>query len=81
MREKLATHHQIEGLYDRVRAQLAAIESSTDGMYAKIVKLQATDVEEAVVVNQSISAQLDTLSSDLHILESAVEETLQEMAS
>jgi hypothetical protein len=79
-REQLATYRQIEGLYDRVKAQLAAIETSTDGVYAKIVKLQATDLQEAILVNQSISAHLDALSSDMHILESVVEETIQEIA-
>jgi len=79
-REQLATHRQIEGLYDRVKAQLAAIETSTDGVYAKIVKLQATDLQEAILVNQSISEHLDALSSDMHILESVVEETIQEIA-
>lgn len=80
-REQLTTYQQIVGLYDRVRAQLAAIETSTDGVYAKIVKLQATDVEQAVLVNQSISAHLDALSVDIHSLESAVEETMQEISA
>ncbi len=80
-REQLQTYQQIVGLYDRVRAQLAAIETSTDGVYAKIVKLQATDVEQAVLVNQSISAHLDALSVDIHSLESAVEETMQEIGA
>jgi hypothetical protein len=79
-REQLATYRQIEGLYDRVKAQLAAIETSTDGVYAKIVKLQATDLQEAILVNQSIAEHLDALSSDMHILESVVEETIQEIA-
>jgi hypothetical protein len=79
-REQLSTYRQIEGLYDRVKAQLAAIETSTDGVYAKIVKLQATDIEEAVMVNQSITAHLDALSGDMRALESAVEETMQEIS-
>ena len=79
-RDKLATHRQIEGLYDRIRAQLAAIATSTDGTHAKIVKLQATDLEDAASVNQSISENLDTLSSEMRVLEGAVEETLAEIS-
>jgi hypothetical protein len=79
-REQLATYRQIEGLYDRVKAQLVAIEASSDGVYAKIIKLQATDLQEAIMVNQSITAHLDALSSDMHILESVVEETIQEIS-
>ncbi len=80
MRDKLSTHTQIEGLYDRVRAQLAAVDSTLVGMHAKMVKLQATDLEEAAVVNNSISANLEALSVDLHGLDSAMEEILQEIA-
>ena len=79
-RQQLETINQIEGLYDRINAQLNVIESSLDTIHAKIVKLKATDIEEAILVGQSIMERVDTLATDINLLESTVEETLQEFS-
>jgi hypothetical protein len=77
-RQQHATYEQIEGLYDRIKAQLAVIETSLDGVQAKVIKLNATDIEEAATVGASISQHLDALSTDMQVLESTVSETLEE---
>jgi hypothetical protein len=77
-RQQLATYRQIEGLYDRVNAQLSVIETSLETVNAKLVKLSATDVQEAIAANQSIATHLESVHSDIHTLETTVEETIQE---
>ena len=79
-RQQLETYQQIEGLYDRIRAQLSVIETALDGVNAKLVKLSATDIQEVMVTNESIGSHLQSMTSDIHILESAVDETIQEFA-
>ena len=79
-RQQLATYVQIDGLCDRVKAQLSVIETSLDSMQAKLIKLNATDIEEAVTVGASLSRNLDTLTSDIQVLESTVDETIREFA-
>lgn len=77
-RQQLETYNQLQGFYDRIKAQLSVIETSLDGVQAKIVKLNATDIEEAASIGASITQHLDALSSDMHMLESTVSETLEE---
>lgn len=79
-RRQLDTYMQIEGLYDRIKAQLSVIETSLDGVQAKVVKLNATDIEEAATVGASISQNLDALTDDMHVLESTVDETMKELS-
>ena len=80
-RQQLGTYRQIEGLYDRVTAQLSVIETTLETVNAKLVKLRATDVSEAMAVNQSISDHIESVRSEIHILESTVEETMQEFTA
>ena len=79
-RQQLETYRQIEGLYDRIRAQLAVIETALDGVNAKLVKLGATDIQEVMATNESIGSHLQSMTTDIHILESTVDETIQEYA-
>ncbi len=80
-REQLETLHELEGLFDRIRAQLTVIETSLDGLRARIVKLNAADLDEAALVGRSFAEQIRELTSDINILESTVEETMQEIAA
>ncbi len=79
-RQQLETYHQIVGLYDRIKAQLAVIESSIDGVQAKIIKLNATDPEEAASVGASLSVHLGALTTEMQVLESTVDETIKELS-
>ncbi len=77
--KELETYGQLQGLRDRIHAQLKLIETSLDGLAAKLVKLEATDLAEAISINDSISEHVQTMTSDVEILESTFEETMQEL--
>lgn len=77
--KELETYQQLQDLRDRIHAQLKLIESSLDGLSAKLVKLDASDLSEAISINDSITENVQTMTSDVHILESSYEETMQEL--
>lgn len=79
-RHQLETYRQIEDLYDRIKGQLSVIESSFDGVHAKVVKLNATDPEKAATLGASLSDHLGALRTDIQILETTVNETIQELS-
>lgn len=76
--KELETYRQLQGLRDRIHAQLELIGTSLDGLSAKLVKLDATDVSEAISINESIAEHVQTMTSDVELLESTFEETFQE---
>ena len=77
--KELETYKQLQGLRDRIHAQLKLIETSLDGLSAKLVKLEASDLAEAITINESIAENVQTMTSDVEILESTYEETMQEL--
>ncbi len=77
-RQEYQTYQQIAGIYDRIKAQLSVINSSLDGVQAKIIKLRATDIKAAASVRASITENLAALTSDMQVLETSVSEILQE---
>lgn len=77
--KELETYNQLHGLRDRIHAQLKLIETSLDGLSAKLVKLDASDLAEAVSINDSITENVQTMTSDVQILESTYDETMQEL--
>ena len=78
--KELETYLQLQGLRDRIHAQLKLIETSLDGLSAKLVKLDASDLAEAISINDSITENVQNMTSDVQILESTYEETMQELA-
>jgi hypothetical protein len=79
--KELETYAQLHGLRDRIHAQLKLIETSLDGLSAKLVKLEATDLAEAVSINDSITENVQTMTSEVEILESSYDETMRELVS
>lgn len=79
-RQQLETYRQIEGLYDRIQAQLSIIQTSLEGVQAKIIKLDASDPEEAATIGASLSDHLGALETDIQVLESTVDETIKELS-
>jgi hypothetical protein len=79
-RQQLETYLQIEGLYDRIKAQLSVIQTSLDGMHARVVKLNATDPEKLATLGASLSDHLGALQSDMQVLETTVDETIKELS-
>lgn len=77
--KELETYHQLQGLRDRIHAQLKVIDTSLDTLAAKLVKLEASDVTEAISINDSITENVATMTSDVQILETTYEETMQEL--
>lgn len=77
--KELETYHQLQGLRDRIHAQLQVIETSLDTLAAKLVKLEASDLSEAISINDSITENVRTVTSDVQILESSYDETMQEL--
>jgi hypothetical protein len=75
-RHQLELYHQIEGLYDRVKARLALVASFLGAVGALVVKLHVLDVEQVEAAGSSISDHLDLLRSDLELLESSLEGAL-----
>lgn len=73
----METHIQVEGLYDRVLAQLALIETTLAGAVAKIVKITATDDEESSLTASLVHEELELLMTDVRILETSLEEVSQ----
>ena len=69
----LATYREVQGLCDRIKAQLAVIKASLQSVEARLVKLAACDAD----IEQSASATLDELSQlvclDLGSLEYSVD--------
>lgn len=76
--KELETYNQLIGLRDRVHAQLRLIETSLEGLSAKLVKLDATDYTEAVTISESIKEHVQSMSTEVEILESTFEDTFQE---
>lgn len=76
---ELETYHQLQGLRDRIHAQLKVIETSLDTLAAKLVKLEASDISEAISINDSITENVRTVTCDVQILESSYDETMQEI--
>jgi hypothetical protein len=72
-RQQLDIYHQIEGLYDRVKARLALVASFLGAVGALVVKLHVLDLEQVEAAGSSISDHLDLLRSDLELLESSLE--------
>ncbi|HWN70734.1 MAG TPA: hypothetical protein VNM90_24000 [Haliangium sp.] len=79
-RQQLETYLQIEGLYDRIKAQLSVIQTSLDGVHARVVKLNATDPEKAATLGASLSEHLGALQTDMQVLETTVDETIKELS-
>jgi hypothetical protein len=77
--KELETYHQLQGLRDRIHAQLKVIDTSLDTLSAKLVKLEASDIAEAISINDSITENVQTVTSDVQILESSYDETMQEL--
>jgi hypothetical protein len=78
--QQLETYMQIEGLYDRIKAQLSVIQTSLDGVHARVVKLNATDPEKAATLGASLSDHLGALQTDMQVLETTVDETIKELS-
>lgn len=79
-RQQIETYLQIEGLYDRIQAQLSVIQTAIDGVHAGVVKVSATDPEQAATVGASLSDHLGGLQTDMQILETTVDETIKELS-
>jgi len=77
--KELETYQQLHDLRDRIFAQLKLIEASLDGLSAKLVKLEASDLSAAISINDSITENVQTMTSDVQILESSYDETMQEL--
>jgi hypothetical protein len=75
-RQQLDIYHQIEGLYDRVKARLALVASFLGAVGALVVKLHVLDLEQVEAAGSSISDHLDLLRSDLELLETSLEGAL-----
>jgi hypothetical protein len=75
--QHLKTHLEVEGLYERVLAQLLLIETMLAGTVARIVKIMATDDEQSSMTVHLVSEELETLLSDVEILESSLDEVSQ----
>lgn len=68
------THIEVEGLYDRVLAQLLLIETTLAGTIALLVKIIATDDEQSAMTAHYVTEELETLLSDVEIFESSLDE-------
>lgn len=72
--QHLKTHLEVEGLYERVLAQLLLIETILAGTIARIVKIMATDDEQSSMTVHLVTEELETLLSDVEILESSLDD-------
>lgn len=79
-RQQLGTYEQIEALSDRVRAQLTLIDTTLDGVTARLIKVGATDISDAVNTNRSIATHLESMTTDMQVLETTVDEMIQELS-
>ena len=74
----IATHLEVEGLYDRVLAQLMLIETTLAGVIARLVKITAADDEETPLTASLITKQLEVLVTDVKFLEESLDEISQD---
>lgn len=74
----IETHLEVEGLYDRVLAQLMLIETTLAGSIARLVKITAADDEETSLTASLITQQLEVLVSDVKFLEQSLDELSEE---
>jgi hypothetical protein len=72
--QHIKTHLEVEGLYERVLAQLLLIETTLAGTIARIVRIMATDDEQSSMTVHLVNEELETLLSDVEILESSLAE-------
>lgn len=72
--QQLDTYLQIESMYERVQAQLSFIAAMLDRIHATIIKLHAIDLEEDAALAVTMSEQLASINTDIHLLEASVEE-------
>ncbi len=72
--QHIETHVEVEGLYERVLAQLLLIETILAGTIARIVKVMATDDEQSSMTVELVTDELEILLSDVEILESSLDE-------
>lgn len=71
---QLGTLLEIQHLRDRIRARLELIHASLASVAALVIKLQALDLEQAELAGASMSEQLASLTEELSILETTIED-------
>lgn len=80
-RRQIATHVEVEGLYERVLAQLMLIETTLAGAIASFVKITAADDEESSFTAYLITKQLEVLVCDVACLEQSLDEVAKDDAA
>lgn len=77
----IETHVEVEGLYDRVLAQLMLIETTLAGAIARLVRISAANDEGNSITVSLISRQLEGLVKDVECLEQSLDEVSQDDCS
>jgi len=78
--QQVEAWQQIEGLYERVKAEMVALQSRLDEVHARVIRLDASDLDGAVQAGQTMSSQLKSLNEEVTVLERAVAATLKEVS-
>lgn len=66
----------IEGLYERVKAQLTALHTRLEEVHARVIRMNALDQDQARAESASLSVQLKSLDDEVTVLERAMADVL-----
>jgi hypothetical protein len=79
--QQLETWRQIAGIYERIKAQLYSVVAALDEILARVVRIEASDLECAATATASLQGRVHELRGEIGVLERAATATLAEVAN
>lgn len=77
---ELLTYQSISQTVARIDSQLENVEATLASLKAQVIRIKTADVGLATAASESLYEQLDTLSSEINLLDSSVSEALTDEA-
>jgi len=78
---ELETYQSISQAVARIDSQLENVEATFASWKAKVIRIKTAEIGSASAASQSLYGELDTLSSEINLLDSSVSEALAEEAT
>lgn len=79
-RRQLETLEELRTLYDRILAELLAVEATLGELHARVVKLTFDDPAHAVTMAGSVNGELESIKQRVQRLERSAAATLRELS-
>lgn len=74
--EQLHDHDELTLCRQRVHAQITNVLASLDGLEAKILKMQTTDLRDADLMSDTVACNLQSLSQEMAAFQESVDATM-----